>query len=93
MKGTTATVTGSNVPQNNIVAEPWHHVHFERHRSFVRRRETLVTLRHMLFVQQVRGVALVGLGGVGKTQVALELASWTKENQADYSVFWVPALS
>jgi tetratricopeptide (TPR) repeat protein len=30
---------------------------------------------------------------VGKTQVALELAFWTKENESDYSVFWVPALS
>ncbi|KAB5581207.1 P-loop containing nucleoside triphosphate hydrolase protein [Coniochaeta sp. 2T2.1] len=38
-------------------------------------------------------VALVGLGGVGKTQVALQLAFWTKENKADCSVFWVPALS
>ncbi|KAJ9134825.1 Kinesin light chain 1 [Coniochaeta hoffmannii] len=38
-------------------------------------------------------VALTGLGGVGKTQVALPLAFWTKENKADWSVFWVPALS
>ncbi|KAK2473435.1 hypothetical protein H9L39_15610 [Fusarium oxysporum f. sp. albedinis] len=41
-------------------------------------------------------VALVGLGGVGKTQIALQLAHIVKkEDQADrnYSVIWVPALS
>jgi MoxR-like ATPase len=38
-------------------------------------------------------VALIGLGGVGKTQVALALAFWTKENKADWPVFWVPTLS
>jgi NB-ARC domain/Tetratricopeptide repeat len=36
-------------------------------------------------------VALVGLGGIGKTQVALQLAYWTKENKPECSVFWVPA--
>jgi MoxR-like ATPase len=64
-----------------------------RNKRFVGRFETLLTLRDMLFVQESQRVALVGLGGVGKTQVALELAFWTKENRADWSVFWVPALS
>ncbi|KAF6524724.1 hypothetical protein HZS61_013223 [Fusarium oxysporum f. sp. conglutinans] len=40
-----------------------------------------------------RKVALVGLGGIGKTQIALQLAYWMKEKKQDYSVFWVPALS
>ena len=35
----------------------------------------------------------MGLGGVGKTQVALELIHWTKRNKPDYSIFWVSALS
>ncbi|KAK3933489.1 hypothetical protein QBC46DRAFT_219842, partial [Diplogelasinospora grovesii] len=67
---------------------PWYYVPFPRNKRFIGRNETLVTLRDMLF-----RVALVGLGGVGKTQVALELAFWTKENKADCSVFWFPALS
>ncbi len=37
--------------------------------------------------------AIVGLGGVGKTQVALQLAYWTKKHRPKFSVFWVPALS
>jgi anion-transporting ArsA/GET3 family ATPase len=47
----------------------------------------------LLFNQEYPSVALIGLGGVGKTQVALELAFWTKENETDCSVFWVSALS
>jgi hypothetical protein len=47
----------------------------------------------LLFSQKSPSVALVGLGGVGKTQVALELAYWVKENHPEHSIFWVPALS
>ncbi len=60
---------------------------------FVGREKTLGALRDVLFGQGGRKAALVGLGGVGKTQVALTLAYWTKENMPDRSVFWVPALS
>ena len=35
----------------------------------------------------------MGLGGVGKSQVALELAYTVKERWPDYSIFWVPAVS
>jgi tetratricopeptide (TPR) repeat protein len=47
----------------------------------------------LLFIQGSQKVAIVGLGGMGKTQVALELAHWTKHNKPDHSVFWVPVLS
>ena len=50
-------------------------------------------LRDKLFTQGTQRAALVGLGGVGKTQVALELAYWTKRNKPGHSIFWVPALS
>ncbi|KAK4139118.1 kinase subdomain-containing protein, partial [Dichotomopilus funicola] len=79
--------------RNSGVAEPWYHVPFPRNKRFVGRDDTLLTLRDILFVQESQRVALVGLGGVGKTQVALQLAFWTKENKAEWSVFWVPALS
>lgn len=38
-------------------------------------------------------LALDGLGGVGKTQLALQFAYWVKDNHPEYSVFWVPVLS
>ena len=38
-------------------------------------------------------IAIVGLGGIGKTQVALQTAYWAKENRKDLSVFWLPAIS
>ncbi|KAL2200934.1 P-loop containing nucleoside triphosphate hydrolase protein [Corynascus similis CBS 632.67] len=48
----------------------------------------------MLFVRKEwRKAAIVGLGGVGKTQVALQLVYWTKKNRPEFSIFWVPALS
>ena len=38
-------------------------------------------------------MALVGLGGIGKTQVALQFAYSVKANKQEYSIFWVAALS
>jgi len=38
-------------------------------------------------------MSIVGLGGTGKTQVALQFAYTVKETWPEYSVFWVPALS
>jgi hypothetical protein len=48
----------------------------------------------MLFARkECQKAAIFGLGGVGKTQVALQLAYWTKKYQPEFSVFWVSALS
>ena len=47
----------------------------------------------MIISDDCQKLALVGLGGVGKTQVALEFAYTVKEQWPEYSIFWVPALS
>lgn len=38
-------------------------------------------------------LAIDGLGGVGKTQLALKFAYWVAKNHPEYSVLWVPVLS
>ena len=38
-------------------------------------------------------MAVVGLGGIGKTQIALKFAYSVKDSRPEYSIFWVPALS
>jgi tetratricopeptide (TPR) repeat protein len=63
-------------------------------RHFTGRDDTLEALRQRLFIQSdSQKVALFGLGGIGKTQVALELADWVKKSIPECSIFWVSALS
>ena len=38
-------------------------------------------------------MAIIGLGGAGKTQIALELAYRLREKYSDCSVFWIPAIN
>jgi tetratricopeptide (TPR) repeat protein len=45
------------------------------------------------FDKEYQKAALMGLGGVGKTQIALHFAFWVKEHKPGYSVFWLPVLS
>ncbi|KAJ5984268.1 hypothetical protein N7481_006367 [Penicillium waksmanii] len=62
---------------------------------FTGRESTLDELKQKLFLQgnTAEKVALFGLGGIGKTQVALQLARWVKTHIPDCSIFWAPALS
>ncbi|KAJ6010642.1 hypothetical protein N7451_002054 [Penicillium sp. IBT 35674x] len=62
-------------------------------RHFTGRDFTLDQLKQKLFQQANTGkVALFGLGGIGKTQVALQLARWVQAHIPDCSIFWAPAL-
>ncbi|KAF9777671.1 hypothetical protein IL306_004342 [Fusarium sp. DS 682] len=73
--------------------EPVFVVPFSKNDLFVGRHDILERLQGLLFEEGRQKIALIGLGGIGKTQIALQLAYWVKMNKQDYSVFWVPALS
>lgn len=65
---------------------------FARNPRFVGRSAQLGRLEKTLFAEdQSAKVAIIGLGGVGKTQIALELAYRTQRRYPECSVFWVPA--
>jgi tetratricopeptide (TPR) repeat protein len=65
-----------------------------RNKRFVGREDTITELRRKLFASHdEQNVSLVGLGGVGKTQVAFQVAYWVKEHRPDHSIFWVSATS
>lgn len=70
------------------------HVPFSINRQFVGRTEVLQELQSKLFDgDEFQRVALAGLGGIGKTQIAMQIAFWVKQHRPDYSVCWLPALS
>ncbi|RFU75954.1 phosphorylase superfamily [Trichoderma arundinaceum] len=100
--------TGTNSKEDSNVLErsvrnhsqlPIHAIQLLKNERFVGRQGVLRKLEGMLFHKQAfNRAALVGLGGVGKTQVALQLAYLMKDEFHDEmgrecSVLWIPALS
>lgn len=80
--------------QNHLIPgrSPCWVVPFERNSRFVDR-DLLGKLKRTLFKQDSSGrIGIFGLGGVGKTQIALELAYQTRELYSDCSVIWLPAV-
>ncbi|KAL9102394.1 MAG: hypothetical protein Q9163_002460 [Psora crenata] len=73
---------------------PYYSIPFLRNRRFIGRTTKLKELEEKLMISKdCRKLALFGLRGVGKTQIALELAYTVKERWPEYSIFWVPAPS
>ncbi|KAI9744913.1 MAG: hypothetical protein M1818_001839 [Claussenomyces sp. TS43310] len=68
---------------------------FGRNKDFVGRRSQLDRLIKILYTEDTKEdcqrAALAGLGGVGKTQIALELAFEIKSKSPLHSFFWVRA--
>lgn len=75
-------------------APPCWLVPLPRNSHFVGRKSEIEHLEARLFKKdQCSRTAVVGLGGIGKTQVALEIAYRVRESNSDCSIFWIPALN
>jgi tetratricopeptide (TPR) repeat protein/nucleoside phosphorylase len=69
-------------------------VSLARNPKFVGRQDEITKLEESITMQDgPRKIAITGLGGVGKTQVALELAHRTRDRDKECSVFWIPCTS
>ena len=66
-----------------------------RNMKFAGREDDLAKLEEILFSNHndFSKAAVYGLGGIGKTQVVLELAYRTRDTIPDCSIFWIPALT
>jgi DNA polymerase III delta prime subunit len=68
-------------------------ISFSQNKYFVGRESQLAELKAKLFSndQTTTMLAIVGPGGTGKSQLALEVAHMTRLNNKDCSVFWMDA--
>jgi NB-ARC domain len=67
-------------------------VPFDRNPHFTGRTTLLARLDGMLFKgDRTTKIAITGLGGIGKTQLALELVYLTWSKHKDCSIIWIPA--
>jgi tetratricopeptide (TPR) repeat protein len=75
-----------------LIANTCFTVPFDRNPGFVGRQSILAGLEQKLFIgEQTTRIAIAGLGGIGKTQLALELAYRTRSKYKNCSIFWIPA--
>jgi nucleoside phosphorylase len=67
---------------------------FERNPRFVGRHGEIRQLEEWIFMSDgPKRLAITGLGGVGKTQLALELAYRMQHRDDECSIFWIPCTS
>jgi nucleoside phosphorylase len=101
-----AALTAAAYAKVLLSAVPLHHignqkiqkscwmVPFERNPHFLERDSELKDLEKMIFSEgTLKTAAITGLGGVGKTQVALELAYRVRDKHPQCSVFWISSTS
>ncbi|KAL4789834.1 hypothetical protein BDV19DRAFT_396648 [Aspergillus venezuelensis] len=67
---------------------------FGKNPRFVGRQDEIHKLEELISMpDSAKKLAITGLGGVGKTQIALELAYRVRDRDPDRSIFWIPCTS
>ncbi|KAL4766676.1 P-loop containing nucleoside triphosphate hydrolase protein [Aspergillus nidulans var. acristatus] len=67
---------------------------FARNPHFVGRQEEIQKIEDLISAPDgPKKLAITGLGGVGKTQLALELAYRIRDRETECSIFWIPCTS
>ncbi|KAK4223173.1 P-loop containing nucleoside triphosphate hydrolase protein [Podospora fimiseda] len=69
---------------------PWFYVPYPENESFIGRESILQKLQQQS-MKPASKIALSGLGGIGKTQIALAHVYWLHKTSPDVSIFWVHA--
>ncbi|RGP74037.1 hypothetical protein FSPOR_1732 [Fusarium sporotrichioides] len=94
-KNVATIVNRQNARNDHLPTGHWM-VPFERNESFVGRQEVLDGLLERIIPVSVQDACqttvIEGLGGIGKTQIALEAAFLVRKSNPTCPVFWVPAL-
>ncbi|KAL4947253.1 hypothetical protein BDW69DRAFT_204566 [Aspergillus filifer] len=100
-----AAATGASVakaflgywtPANHQDASKNRHViiPFAKNPHFVDRQEEIHKIEDLMTMPDgPRKIAITGLGGVGKTQIVLELAYRMRDREPECSIFWIPCTS
>lgn len=94
MRGRPGAATSTNYIQEQDISTafpPWL-LPFEQRKDFVGRDLEMEELERILFAPKAFGrVALTGLGGMGKSRLAMEIAYRTKLKRPSCSIFWIQA--
>ncbi|KAL4938312.1 hypothetical protein BDV06DRAFT_215198 [Aspergillus oleicola] len=79
---------------SNAKATHYWTVPFARNPRFVGRQQEINYLeKFIIHATSPTKVSIHGLGGIGKTQIALELAYRMREKVPECSIFWIPCIS
>ncbi|KAI9923967.1 hypothetical protein MW887_007425 [Aspergillus wentii] len=79
---------------SEVDIKPVYMIPFDRNPRFTGRGTELQYLESKMFTQNgAKKLAIAGLGGVGKTQIALELAYRVQEKHPECLIFWISSIS
>ncbi|CRG89878.1 hypothetical protein PISL3812_06917 [Talaromyces islandicus] len=80
--------------KNSLSRSAFWIVPFTRNPRFLGRKNMVQELQQAIVEKRgARQMAITGLGGVGKTQIALELAYALRTSNPEFSIYWIPAVN